>query len=104
MATSSGLVRSFYGWLARVERSLREDGNVLHSQLLPVQRPTSIGPVTRLALHTVRALSETVYEDKARYWADVFSRIERDGWRGEVRPQDRDRARIRSRLREALSG
>lgn len=103
MATREGLVRSFYGWLFRTGQVLKESGNETYSRLLPTYRPTSLPAVTRLALHSVRVLRETPFEEKAVYWANLFSGIERDGWQGETRPIDADRNRLREEL-EAVSG
>jgi hypothetical protein len=102
MATIAGLVRSYYGWLVRKERALKESGNEVYQRLLPAQRPTSLSAVTRIALHSARVLKDTEYEDRALYWARLFERIRQEGWQGEIRPMDDCRAQIRAELQEAL--
>jgi hypothetical protein len=104
MATITGLVRSYYGWLVRKERALQEAGNLIYKDLLPAQRPTSLAAVTRVALHSVRVLKETEFEERAVYWAKLFESIHRNGWQGDERPEDRCRTNIRQELQEALSG
>lgn len=104
MATTTGLVRSYYGWLVRKERALKEAGNDVYRELLPAQRPTSLAAVTRVALHSVRVLKETDFEERAVYWAKLFESIRKNGWKGDERPEDSCRAKIRQELQEALGG
>jgi len=104
MATKTGLVRSFYGWLVRKEQALREAENDTYMYLLPAQRPTSIPSVTRIALHAVRVLKGTTFEERAIYWAELFERIRAEGWRGERREIDTCQDAIRQELEEATRG
>jgi hypothetical protein len=104
MATTAGLVRSFYGWLARKERALREAGKEVYTSLMPAQRPTSIPAVIRVALHSVRVLKGTEFEERAVYWANLFEKIRIQGWQGDVRSSDVGRKKIRKELEEALRG
>jgi hypothetical protein len=102
MATRAGLVRSFYGWFARTERALRESGLVEAADALPPHRPTPIPSAHRVAQKALEALAGTPHEDKARYWADLLGGIVENGWTGESRTVDTDRARIRGDLEESF--
>jgi len=104
MATQQGLVRSFYGWLVRKERSLRESDDAPRLNLLPSSRPTSISRVRDVAEHAAVVLAGTEHEVRANYWSDLFDGIARDGWHGEIRPGDRVREKVRQELKEALVG
>jgi len=99
MATTTGLVRSFYGWLARRERGLQE-GSFVFSK----QRPTSLSAITKVARHTAEVLKGTAHEKRANYWLSLFEGIEKDGWLGELRTEDHCRLQIRQDLNEAISG
>jgi len=103
MATQIGLIRSFYGWLTRKERALKEAENDLYRQL-PVRRPTSLRAVLRVARRSSEVLQGTEFEERAAYWADLFEGIARDGWQGDLRTEDRCRESIRQELTEATSG
>lgn len=104
MATVSGLVRSYYGWLAKTQSALSAKGLTEHSQLMPSQYPTSLPAVTSLAQRTARALQDTAFGDKALYWSGLFARIQTEGWQGEIRSVDLDRLRIREDLKADRDG
>lgn len=104
MATQAGLVRSFYGWLVRKERALKEAGNEVYLSLLPARRPTSLQAVHSVALHASRLLAGTEYAERARYWLRLFAGIQKNGWQGDVRSVDAARESIRKELKEALRG
>jgi hypothetical protein len=104
MATVSGLVRSFYGWLAKTDQALQAEGLSERIQSLPTTHPTSLPAVTSLALQTARALHGTAFFDKALYWSRLFERIQTEGWQGEIRSVDLDRIRIREELKAGKDG
>lgn len=104
MATVSGLVRSFYGWLARTKQSMQADSLSERIQSLPSSYPTSLPAVTSLARRTARALHGTAFHEKALYWSRLFERIQAEGWQGEIRSVDMDRIRIREDLKAGKDG
>lgn len=104
MATQSGLIRSFYGWLVRRERALREVDDTPRINLLPARYPTTMPEVCKVAEAAEAVLCGTEHHAKAQYWVAIFDSIRRDGWCGEVRAEDRMRERIRQELAEALRG
>ena len=99
MATVSGLVRSFYGWLVRREQAMPDNAGVL-----PTNRPTSLSAITEIACHTATVLEGTEHEARANYWKNLFEGIEEKGWHGELRTEDQCRLKIRQELNEVLSG
>ena len=84
MASKAALVRSFYGWLMKTERALvdHSKGPELLS-CLPQTRPTSLSEVASLTVNVYAVLKEAggEIEERAAYWAELFGRIERDGWK-----------------------
>lgn len=81
MATQAGLVRSYYGWLCKVESDLKRDRSATPIlPKLPKTRPTSLSEVTPLSVSVYGALVGTKHEERAAYWKDLFEGIERDGW------------------------
>ena len=82
MATKSGLIRSFYSWMARTESEMPP------SRSLPLNHPTSLKGVTRVAQQVKETLKNSPFEERAIYWAELFDRIQREGWKGENRLED----------------
>ena len=92
MATKSGLIRSFYGWLAKTEAELPP------TRVLPFARPTTFPAVESIARKTLVALRDSPFEERARYWANLFSSILSEGWKGEERVEDDVQASINQEL------
>ena len=100
MALKRGLIRSYYGWLTKVETELREERGSLVSSL-PPWRPTTLPAVTRLALRTAGIFRGTRFQERAEYWSSLFQRIYSEGWKGDLSPQDKAGFSIREELEQA---
>lgn len=75
---SYNLVRSFYGWVQKVNKSLRRERIQLE---LPEHYQTTIPGAYQFSQKMLEKLSGTEHEERALYWKTTFESIVTEGWK-----------------------
>lgn len=85
MAKAESLARSFYDWLARTTKRLRDarsaSGRTAYAKL-PKNYPTTLLGLRDASACACDALEATSFAPRAAYWRDLFASIVENGWQG----------------------
>jgi len=74
---SYNIVRSFYGWVRKVEKTLRKERTKVE---FPEKYQTTIPGAYQFSQDILETLKGTEYEERALYWKTTFESIITEGW------------------------
>ncbi len=72
------MIRSFYGWFRKTEKSLRKSRSKV---VLPESYQTTVIGAYKFSQEVLVLLKDTEYEARSKYWNGIFESIINEGWK-----------------------